>query len=682
MKGKFAGRMPEDNFFSNFMQLDPDLEEHKPTKDTTTELLLAMSKSKEAQMYSPLLELEGYAPGLAFVDSHSVGDPAADGLSPDICIYASADKPQPGEPKVDFAKMSTFIEVKKENAMDPFDDSKEEFERDSGAGQANRSQIGRYSAAISGTQFRVHLFTVSISGNQARFIYWDRAAAVVSRSFDYIEKPHILAEFFWRYSRLSPRDQGFDTTVSAAAPEEVSRMEKAGCLERIQEANKENHLEFRKMMVPDREDMKKLDPFLISYPPCYDCRSPFSRSTRSMLAFDLENDRAVFIKDYWRPNVDTIPKEGDIYQRLEDANVQHIAPFGKGNDLEGHVTKAQTFAATEIVGLQHYRMSLNRIGIPLTEYESSKELISVIADAMEAHDAAYHKCGILHRDISDGNMMIYIDQEDGKRKGMLIDWDLCFEIGKNTGPRRPARTGTWQFMSVKLLRNPTKIQTLEDDRESAFWVLLWVALQHSQFNSDTFNAKECMNAFDELRPGIRDTEYTGGLGKESYLLTYLQKGLRFTGRPEMDNLMAYLSSVLRVRYEAEPSQTLKDDADLFEKKLEEAKQKGDPSEIQYAQIFLRGNVAHLYKNRMSLLTTKGWFTETLRAYVAKGEWPKDKASPMPRYPPSIAQPHATGAKRKTSPNEEDLNATGSKTDGQNDSGTRKPGKRSKVSQAH
>lgn len=45
------------------------------------------------------------------------------------------------------------------------------------------------------------------------------------------------------------------------------------------------------------------------------------------------------------------------------------------------------------------------------------------SDLITAHQAAYN-AGVLHRDISLGNIMIVDDEEDIKG-GMLIDWDLC-----------------------------------------------------------------------------------------------------------------------------------------------------------------------------------------------------------------------------------------------------------------
>ena len=45
-------------------------------------------------------------------------------------------------------------------------------------------------------------------------------------------------------------------------------------------------------------------------------------------------------------------------------------------------------------------------------------------DLIIAHQAAYN-AGVLHRDISLGNIMIVDDDEETIKGGMLIDWDLC-----------------------------------------------------------------------------------------------------------------------------------------------------------------------------------------------------------------------------------------------------------------
>ena len=63
-------------------------------------------------------------------------------------------------------------------------------------------------------------------------------------------------------------------------------------------------------------------PILISSPPYYKSRSPFSRATRGILAFDFTAGELVFLKDYWRADVDGIEKE---------VLVRHSRRRGKGS---------------------------------------------------------------------------------------------------------------------------------------------------------------------------------------------------------------------------------------------------------------------------------------------------------------------------------------------------------------
>ncbi|KAF9479491.1 hypothetical protein BDN70DRAFT_993445 [Pholiota conissans] len=667
MEGQFVGPMVIRTFFKKYLGVAVTQRQKPPTKKTVKGCFDKVfgCNITENQMYKPLIDaLQKEIENLSFTNSHSAQDYARDRLSPDISVYASADQPQASQPLADFSKMSTFIEAKKDRQADPFQDPKKRnqnspenpFERDTDGARERRAQIGRYSAAISGTQFRTRLFSVSICGDQARFILWDRSAAVVTKTFNYVAQPQILLEFFWLYSRMTPCGQGFDTTVSTASKDEVDQMKKAGCMERLQEANKAHHHEFRKMMIPARDDIKQLSPFLISYPQPYDSRSPFSRSTRSMLAFDLENNQTVFVKDYWRPNIPTIPKEGDIYRKLKDAKVPNVAEFGMGNDLEGHQTvdhrELKLCKYPKITGLQHYRMSLNTIGVKLSKFNSSHELISAMKDAMLAHDAALFDANILHRDISFGNIMFSVN-EKGERKGMLIDWDLCLDLSTTaSGPRRPARTGTWQFMSADLIDKPAKIQDLVDDRESAFYVLLWVAMQYSKHDRETSTGEEfrpygLMGMFDEQYEGPEKTP-AGGRLKQFYLEKWEHKGPKFTGRPEMNNLMHELVEVLRVRYDRGPNGDVKAKWRATKSildNLSEEEKKNNPL-LPLLQEQLKENPANSYCSHMEDLGRRGWFVETLEKYLDQGQWPKDNAFDEPRF--GVTRKAKAGTKRSAS----------------------------------
>jgi hypothetical protein len=86
----------------------------------------------------------------------------------------------------------------------------------------------------------------------------------------------------------------------------------------------------------------------------------------------------------------------------------------------------------------HYRFILDDIGRDLTSFETTKELVETLADALQgtqvrflliftypllsftlAHTDAFQNAKILHRGISVGNIII------SSRGGLLIDWDLA-----------------------------------------------------------------------------------------------------------------------------------------------------------------------------------------------------------------------------------------------------------------
>jgi hypothetical protein len=335
-----------------------------------------------------------FAPNLKFIDTHSNPDTECDKLAPDVGIYPIDDQPQ-GNTKTDFSKMDLFIEFKIADTSDPFSDPEDplkpqegdfHFEKDSDNARLVRGQLASYAAAHEGCQFRVHTFCVLACGKYARFIRWDRDGATVTRRFDYIKEPQLLAGFFWRYAHLDHSQQGYDTSVSLATPEDIQQMQHLES--RFREDNPA-HREFRALMVPDRDDPSVETRFIISFPPKYTARSPFGRATRPMLAFDVEAGEIVFLKDYWRADVDGMKKEGEIYERLESNRVPNIAPFGKGNDVRDHATLTHTLRnekwacrSRKMVLLVQYRMTLNVVGRHLASFKSSWEFVSAIADAM------------------------------------------------------------------------------------------------------------------------------------------------------------------------------------------------------------------------------------------------------------------------------------------------------------
>jgi len=89
--------------------------------------------------------------------------------------------------KVDLLKGEYFIEFKKGKSFDPFVDNNDDpslrdedypFEADADLSMITRGQILTYCTAISRSQFRTHVFGVSILSSYARLFPWDPSGSL------------------------------------------------------------------------------------------------------------------------------------------------------------------------------------------------------------------------------------------------------------------------------------------------------------------------------------------------------------------------------------------------------------------------------------------------------------------------------------------------------------------------
>ncbi|KAG2363910.1 hypothetical protein BDR07DRAFT_862235 [Suillus spraguei] len=114
--------------------------------------------------------------------------------------------------------------------------------------------------------------------------------------------------------------------------------------------------------------------------------------------------------------------------------------------------------------------------IPITTL-SGKDLLEAWWQIVKCHRALW-KGGVLHRDVSPSNLMVY--RLRGKFIGVLNDYDLS--SFKRDGPSSLERTGTIPFMAVHLLTAEAiagKVEHLyAHDAESFIWVLTWVCLRY------------------------------------------------------------------------------------------------------------------------------------------------------------------------------------------------------------
>jgi hypothetical protein len=116
-------------------------------------------------------------------------------------------------------------------------------------------------------------------------------------------------------------------------------------------------------------------------------------------------------------------------------------------------------------------LAISPAGRSISQFRSVTELLECLRDAIRVHRSLYTDGGILHRDISENNIIITDPGRADGFRGMLIDLDLAKEEGKGpSGARR--RTGTMEFMAIEVLQGIS--HTYRHDLEAFFYVLLWL----------------------------------------------------------------------------------------------------------------------------------------------------------------------------------------------------------------
>ncbi|KAK0476089.1 hypothetical protein IW261DRAFT_1402073 [Armillaria novae-zelandiae] len=535
----------------------------------------------------------------------------------------------------DHSLMETQTELKAHANYDAFEEPKVDepvpddvtvlpglpFENDSIKGRETRGQISCHAGVTMMVQHRSHLFTILICGCFARFIRWDRSGAIVSKRFDYTQEKTLIFNFYLRFAQLSPSQRGKDPTVSPLTDQSVDAIARAKFNlfdtdmwhgDAGPTPKRDIDIEDQKLLSIEMTLEDKFRRFIVCAPKFDDgAFSPFGRSTRRSLAIDLDSPDLedakkpygglLFMKDYWREDSPRTVKESDIYHLLAQHEVPHVGKMETGGDIPDMVTKTQHYARAfpnqlprhRLPTLQAHRIFLQTIGRDLTTFCSVKSLVTCIADAMKAHQVAFHRACILHHDISVGNIMI-----TSKHRGFLIDWDHCVVLTDRSADKRVGRTGTWQFMSACLLASFGTTHTIVDDRESSLWVLLYVALRY------TPNSLLPVELHQDLRYCFQDSVVgphgeTGGKGKRAVLND--KQGLPSFRVQGLHELLRELVDVFAVRYQPKPS--AEDDA-LYDFV------KASPNP-QMAENSATGQ----YLTKIEKLNNPTWLFQTLRKHA-------------------------------------------------------------------
>ena len=325
--------------------------------------------------------------------------------------------------------MECFVQLHNRHWLDPyrqdFSSEQEGLEDPSFHSTDVRKQLLSHASLQMGHQFRLFTFAVGIFESRARFYRFDTSSVLVSECFNYHEDPKTLAQFFLRYSAMTPVERGLDPTVTLASPAEKKLYQShiQDYLTRTKEQNLRRY--------PDIENIGNED-FPVSkvqvndvsggvrwYLVCKPSAMPYNsthrgRFTRGFIAVpappshgrardrahsgpsgqDDDKGKLYWLKDSWRPIRDK--PELLIFADLKKKGVPHLPDIICGGDILSDGKRQETSndlywidpdatwlrPVTDLRHMIHHRI-VQRLLIPLNQVESARELLRVGRDVLE-----------------------------------------------------------------------------------------------------------------------------------------------------------------------------------------------------------------------------------------------------------------------------------------------------------
>ncbi|KAJ2547233.1 hypothetical protein EV175_005302, partial [Coemansia sp. RSA 1933] len=331
---------------------------------------------------------------------------------------------------------------------------------------------------------RRYAWGLTLCGTEARIILFHHDGVRVSPVIDISELDGIkmLVTILVHWSFCSPERLGYDPSI--AWNEETSNWE---------------------ILCANSEGSYNPTPYVITRT-LYGASTLFGRHTRCFLVRRKDggnNNRETVLKSSWslpfdRTNVTdsyaVVSNEMDILRHiarvLGSRNQNYIFPQvvlgGEVRLLKGdeYVTD-DTTQIYEYDGWEEqqafrvYRhLNMSPVGHPLNSAENEEELVLVLADVMEFHNAIFEQCNVLHRDISVNNILVVRDFEGQSAsqpvRGLLIDYDHAVRTDQRYRSYS-RRSGSLPFMSIHNLEAHESERTALDDWESLLYVICWLA---------------------------------------------------------------------------------------------------------------------------------------------------------------------------------------------------------------
>ncbi len=348
---------------------------------------------------------------------HKSDTASSSNIAPDCGIYPREHAPRLDDAtqygRTDWSHLEITIECKKDFSEDPFDENTANSEPFAKARKSTLGQILSYAELVFQTQHRKHHFMIVFLGTSARLVRIDRSCVFATQRFNYVENEECLTEFLWRFARLSPAERGLDPTAQRLNPKNTRdplvrlMREKLNAAKKAKEENKlEPHIfeAYKASLSDDNVPWWKLEVchevadvahFFLVGKPHFLAPGVRGRGTRGYIAVPLLDNGTlgdfVYLKDAWRVKHDEIVQEGTTLEFLNHHKVPHIPTLVCHGDLPDQLTSRakwiELFPEEEedcrIKEHQHYRIVVEEIGKPLSQFENSGQLVKAMYNVIQ-----------------------------------------------------------------------------------------------------------------------------------------------------------------------------------------------------------------------------------------------------------------------------------------------------------
>ncbi|KAF6755167.1 hypothetical protein DFP72DRAFT_1067892 [Ephemerocybe angulata] len=324
---------------------------------------------------------------------------------------------------------------------------------------------------------RLFLYTLAVTEERVRLIQFDRAGALYSPLFNYHDDPDTFIRIVVGLSSMDEAELGLDTSVQFQV---IGDMKALGTI-RVLDPKTNEFTNYK---------MRSVDPFLRR-------EELFGRGTRMWDVEDADGTR-LYVKDAWiDPNL--TPEYIILLKAKGVKGVQQIVDY---EDRLGHPYGEIRYFRPRcdpdyfpFVNKCFQRLVTVRYGVGITTRNKTEaEVLSALYEAIKAHERLLDR-GILHCDISLGNILFGGPSAPDGLAGILIDLDLAIKAEYDKHPIDGRTTGTRHSHSNLQLKGrgrPCKpAHDYLDDLESFFWVL--IHLIYDQVNHDLTWAHHLIN---------------------------------------------------------------------------------------------------------------------------------------------------------------------------------------------